>query len=104
MLRHACDIVIAVLAGMNAAQKAAEEKKLTNQATHVLVFEAELPPVGYSTFTTTRGSSAGISHHHRVRTGRSAVRDKVVVDNDMFELTFDTQSGMLAQASKTCRC
>ena len=86
---------------MNPAQLAAEIKKLTNEATHVLVFEAALPPVGYNTFVATRsgGSRAHVSHRHHVRTGVAAVRDKVVVANDMFELTFDTQSGMLSQVS-----
>jgi alpha-mannosidase len=37
--------------GMDAATVAAAESKLSNNATHIVTFEASLPPVGYSSFS-----------------------------------------------------
>ena len=105
-MHHQCPTCMQRFVGLLAIEtafarvKAAEVKKLTNQATHVLVFEAELPPVGYNPFTATRGglrnhATAQVSERRSVRTGTPAA--DVVVANDMFELTFDTQTGMLSK-------
>lgn len=73
---------------MNASTIAAEQAKLENNATHVLVFQMDLPPVGYTTFTAKAGSATAATTRTRPMAATQTV------ENDMYALEF--KSGGLA--------
>eukprot|EP01063_Lacrimia_lanifica_P011272 TRINITY_DN1808_c0_g1_i8.p1 TRINITY_DN1808_c0_g1~~TRINITY_DN1808_c0_g1_i8.p1 ORF type:complete len:1110 (+),score=493.11 TRINITY_DN1808_c0_g1_i8:91-3420(+) len=65
--------------GMTAAQiKAAE-----NKATHVVTFQAQMPPVGYSTYALKKGEAAAAV------VAQTPVDAAVTISNDADELTFE---------------
>jgi alpha-mannosidase len=66
-------------------------QKYTNNATHVLVFTAQAPPVGYAVY------SAKATAASALETALSEVAlsdDLLKVDNGIYELTFDPKTGM----------
>ena len=73
--------------GMHAAQVAAAQASLANNATHVLTFAAEIPPVGYSTFSIKKGAepSAAVSTAAAPST----------VTNGVYEITLDHAKGSI---------
>jgi alpha-mannosidase len=104
--------------GLTPAQEAAAIAANTNPATHDLYFVAELPAVGYSTFTATKSSDGGahnprslslreggfmhqqqqqqqqVGHPQRGERAQQVEADQVV-ENSMFSLTFDGTTNLL---------
>jgi hypothetical protein len=79
---------------MTDAQRAAAEKLLANNADHVLVFHAEVPPVGMATFTAKAGEDATVEVGG---TPAPVSRDAppTTVQSDTYSLEFDGASGLL---------
>ena len=80
--------------GMNAAQIAAAEAELKNNASHVIEFRAPLPPMGYSTFT--RKSTRNF-HHTLISRGIS----DILLVSTVKRTTSATTSATTAIASKS---
>jgi len=76
---------------MNAAQIAAEKAALANNATHLLVIDLAVPPIGMAVYSA-KASAEGtpISKERQVGDDK-----EVTVESDMYSLTFDSDSGLL---------
>jgi alpha-mannosidase len=74
---------------MNNATVERELGRLANQATHVLTFNAPLPPVGYATFNCKKEGGVGV--------GSSALRASTakVVTNGVYSVSVDPAAGMV---------
>ena len=105
--------------GLSRSERDSSEKKLQNRATHVLTFNASMPPVGFTTFSidpvlalpTSKGivldgglatgfDGGDIAHQSPMRT-LSAVEggsagDASRISNGVYDLTFDPHSGLLS--------
>jgi len=88
---------------MNATQIATAEAALANGASHVLVFEARVPALGFATFTASRAAcrsncaslSAPAQHPPSLESGTSRTQTKFTVSSDTYSLDFDRATGLL---------
>ena len=78
--------------GMDAAKVAAEEDALKNNATHIVSFEAMMPPVGYSSFRFKVRASSAVSNV----TVAVAAGAPTVVSNGVYEIVVDQAKGNVA--------
>jgi hypothetical protein len=72
---------------MNAAAIATAEAGLANKATHVISFEAAIPPVGYASFSFKKSSA--------VADVTTAIAAPTTVSNGVYELTINKAAGMI---------
>jgi alpha-mannosidase len=79
--------------GMNATQKQQALDQLKNQATHELVFEIEVPAVGFATY---QCNSTAVHQEHAVVAERLDTSDgPMVVGNEMYDIEFN--NGMMTK-------
>jgi hypothetical protein len=76
-------------ANLSAAAISAESARLSNKATHVVTFEAPLPPVGYSTFSVKKSASSPIP-------GEAVPVAPASVSNGVYSLTIDHAKGAIS--------
>jgi alpha-mannosidase len=69
-------------------------KEYENKATHVLVFTASLPPVGYSTFSA-KASSEALAVPIATSEVISSAAAPFTVSNGIYDLTFDPSTGLM---------
>ena len=80
---------------LSAAAVAKAQEALANNASHVLTFEAALPPVGYSTFRIKKSSTtttSSLSTSNITTTSRTPI----VVTNGVYSITVDQESGYVS--------
>eukprot|EP00935_MAST-01C_sp_MAST-1C-sp1_P000879 g879.t1 len=91
---HSLPIMYLNKANMSAAAIAQAQARLTNPATHELVFEAALPPLGYAVFTAKPSATAAAATPEQEGEGEHE-GDALEVENDGWRLSFDSASGLL---------
>jgi hypothetical protein len=93
--------------GLNEEALVAEKAKFTNEATHVMFIRVQLPPVGYAAVQVSRSGSsikAAVDAHKQHDANRASERSversvekpDTVVENDMFKVQFEPETGALA--------
>jgi alpha-mannosidase len=76
-------------ANLSAAAISAESARLSNKATHVVTFEAPLPPVGYSTFSVKKSTSTSVP-------SEAVSVAPTSVSNGVYSLTIDHAKGAIS--------
>eukprot|EP01050_Picozoa_sp_SAG11_P003508 SAG11_NODE_200_length_12606_cov_51.874550_6_plen_227_part_00 len=76
---------------MGAGELASAQASYANNATHVLTFEAALPPVGFSTFSVKKSSVGRLAASSR----RAAAAGPGTVSNGVYEITLDHARGSI---------
>jgi len=77
--------------GMSASEIENAEKELSNPATHELVFQADVPAIGLSTFHVSSSSeSSNINNNNKIEDDTT-----FTVSNEFYKLTFDKAKGEL---------
>ena len=85
-------------ANMSAASIANERRALTNRATHVLTFQAALPPAGFSTFSVSKkaATSSADSGVSTPAVFAAATTTLTTVSNGVYSLTVDQATGFVS--------
>ncbi len=80
---------------MTDAEVAAAQEQLRNKADHVLVFNAAVPAVGLATFVCSTSAVADLVAAESVAPVAMKA-GPVVVENEYYSLSFNTDTGLLA--------
>lgn len=70
---------------------------LANNATHVLTFDAALPPIGYSSFSVVKTSAALTSALSAPVKHSTTSTSEIVVNNNVYSITVNTTSGYVSK-------
>lgn len=84
---------------MSDAQQAAWKKQNSNKADHVLTMWVDLPAVGYSTFNVVHASSDAQAAPTAYPRTRSKEVGQETVSNGVYEITYDTSTGLLTSVT-----